>query len=114
VRFRSDSPIPQHRFPLPWAVEETDACFIVKDRGGQKLAYNLGRRSEDKLLPREAVALIFSTPDSDAGRTRQQVERRGDISNDAVDAVLSIIPAKVLAGESPYHRRRVVLLRELH
>jgi hypothetical protein len=25
----------RRRFPLPWAVEETDACFIVRDRGGQ-------------------------------------------------------------------------------
>ena len=27
------------RFPPPWTVEETDACFIVKDRGGLSLAY---------------------------------------------------------------------------
>jgi hypothetical protein len=27
------------RFPPPWSVEETDACFIVKDGSGQKLAY---------------------------------------------------------------------------
>jgi hypothetical protein len=27
------------RFPPPWSVEETDACFIVKDGAGQKLAY---------------------------------------------------------------------------
>ena len=27
------------RFPPPWSVEETDACFIVSDHAGQKLAY---------------------------------------------------------------------------
>jgi hypothetical protein len=27
------------RFPPPWSVEETDACFIVRDHGGQALAY---------------------------------------------------------------------------
>jgi hypothetical protein len=27
------------RFPPPWSVEETDACFIVKDHAGQALAY---------------------------------------------------------------------------
>ena len=26
------------RFPRPWRAEETDACFIVKDRNGQALA----------------------------------------------------------------------------
>jgi len=27
------------RFPPPWSVEELDACFVVKGRDGQKLAY---------------------------------------------------------------------------
>jgi hypothetical protein len=27
------------RFPPPWTVEETDACFIVKDHTGHSLAY---------------------------------------------------------------------------
>jgi hypothetical protein len=27
------------RFPPPWTVEDTDACFIVKDHAGQSLAY---------------------------------------------------------------------------
>jgi hypothetical protein len=32
-------------FPSPWSVEEhNDACFIVKDRNGQKLARPLPRR----------------------------------------------------------------------
>ena len=28
-----------HRFPPPRSIDETDACFIVKDRAGQALAY---------------------------------------------------------------------------
>jgi hypothetical protein len=27
------------RFPPPWSVEETDACFIVRDANGLALAY---------------------------------------------------------------------------
>jgi len=27
------------RFPPPWSVDETGACFIVKDGAGQTLAY---------------------------------------------------------------------------
>jgi hypothetical protein len=43
------------RFPPPWSVEELDACFIVKDSAGQKLAYiyfedEPGRRAAAKLL----------------------------------------------------------------
>jgi hypothetical protein len=28
----------QRRFPPPWSVEELDACFVVRDHNGQKLA----------------------------------------------------------------------------
>jgi hypothetical protein len=27
------------RFPPPWSIEESAACFVVRDRGGQALAY---------------------------------------------------------------------------
>jgi hypothetical protein len=27
------------RFPPPWSVEELEACLIVKDQAGQKLAF---------------------------------------------------------------------------
>jgi len=27
------------RFPPPWSVDELEACFVVKDNAGQKLAY---------------------------------------------------------------------------
>jgi len=46
-------------FPPPWSVEELEACFVVIDRGGQKLAFvyfeeEPGRRSAAKLLANEA------------------------------------------------------------
>jgi hypothetical protein len=27
------------RFPPPWSIEEQSACFVVRDHGGQALAY---------------------------------------------------------------------------
>jgi hypothetical protein len=43
------------RFPPPWSVERSDACFIVRDHGGQALAYvyfeeGQGRRAAAHLL----------------------------------------------------------------
>jgi hypothetical protein len=51
-----DTPMPR-RFPPPWTVEETEACFIVTDHNGQNLAYlyfenEPGRRSAAGLLAR--------------------------------------------------------------
>jgi hypothetical protein len=48
----------QHRFPPPWSIEELDACFVVKDSAGQKLAYvyfedKPGRRSAAKMLTKD-------------------------------------------------------------
>jgi hypothetical protein len=34
----------ERRFPPPWSVEETDACFIVRDANGQALAYTKSHR----------------------------------------------------------------------
>jgi hypothetical protein len=32
--------MPIRRFPPPWSLEElNDACFVVRDHDGQKLAY---------------------------------------------------------------------------
>ncbi len=31
--------MPERRFPPPWTVEELEACFVVRDHNGQKLAY---------------------------------------------------------------------------
>jgi hypothetical protein len=51
----------RRRFPPPWTVEETDACFIVKDHTGHALAYvyfeeEPGRRAAARLLSRDEGA----------------------------------------------------------
>ena len=51
------------RFPPPWTVEETDACFIVKDHAGQSLAYvyfeeELGRQAATRLMTRDEARRI--------------------------------------------------------
>ena len=54
---------PARRFRPPWTAEETDACFIVRDHGGQTLAYvyfeeEPGRRSAAHLLTRDEARRI--------------------------------------------------------
>jgi hypothetical protein len=51
------------RFPPPWSVEEMAACFIVRDRDGQALAYvyyeeEPGRRGAAKLLTKDEARRI--------------------------------------------------------
>ena len=51
------------RFPPPWTVEEQEGCFVVRDHGGQQLAYlyfedEPGRRSAAKLLTRDEARRI--------------------------------------------------------
>jgi hypothetical protein len=51
------------RFPPPWSVEETDACFIVRDANRQALAYvyledEPRRRAAAKLLTRDEARPI--------------------------------------------------------
>jgi hypothetical protein len=51
------------RFPPPWSVEETDACFIVREANGQALAYlyceeEPGRRSAAHLPTRDEARRI--------------------------------------------------------
>ena len=36
---RRQSVTTRRRFPPPWSIEELDACLVVKDNAGQKLAY---------------------------------------------------------------------------
>ena len=56
----------ERRFAPPWTVEELEACFVVKDSAGQKLAYvyfeeEPGRRSSAKLLSKHQAWGISAT-----------------------------------------------------
>ena len=49
----------RRRFPPPWSVVETPACFIVRDRAGQALAHlyyeeSVGRSTANLLTKDEA------------------------------------------------------------
>jgi hypothetical protein len=51
------------RFSPTWSVEELDACYVVRDHDGQRLAYvyfedEPGRRSAAKLLERNEARRI--------------------------------------------------------
>jgi hypothetical protein len=55
--------MPAAAFPPPWSVEEQPAFFVVRDHGGQALAYvyfenEPGRRSAAKLLERDEARRI--------------------------------------------------------
>jgi hypothetical protein len=58
-------PSSPRRFPPPWSVEETPACFIVRDHNEQALAYiyyeeEPGRQSAAKLLTKDEARRIAS------------------------------------------------------
>jgi hypothetical protein len=51
------------RFPPPWTVEDKGACFIVRDRNGQALAYSSyenepGRRTAANLVTHDEARRI--------------------------------------------------------
>jgi endo-1,4-beta-D-glucanase Y len=51
------------RFPQPWSIEETEACYIARDASGQALAYvyfedEPGRRSASHLMTRDEARRI--------------------------------------------------------
>jgi hypothetical protein len=51
------------RFPPPWTVDELDAAFVIRDHGGQALAYvyfedEPGRRDAAKLLTKDEARRI--------------------------------------------------------
>jgi hypothetical protein len=64
--------MPERRFPPPWTVEDTDACFIVRDHNGQARAYvyceeEPGRRSAAHLLTRDEARRIAAKHRQAAG-----------------------------------------------
>src|SRR6266487_5561246 len=48
-------PPAERRFPPPWSVAELDACFIVKDNGGQKLAFVYFENEPGRRAARQAL-----------------------------------------------------------
>ena len=51
------------RFPPPWSIDELEACFVVRDHDGQRLAYvyfedEPGQRSAAKLLTKDEARRI--------------------------------------------------------
>jgi hypothetical protein len=69
------------RFPPPWTVDGLDAAFVVRDHGGQALAYvyyeeEAGRRAAAKLLTkdeaRRIAAKIAKLPDMLLSSRRRQ------------------------------------------
>ena len=55
--------VESRHFPPPWSVEDLSACFVVKDREDQSLAYvyyeeEPGRRSAAKLLTKDEARRI--------------------------------------------------------
>jgi hypothetical protein len=61
----------QRRSPPPWSIEELDACFVIRDRGKQQLAYvyfeDEPGRSAAKLLTKDEARRIAATPGEAAG-----------------------------------------------
>ena len=41
------------RFPPPWTVEETSACFVLRDANGETLAYVYCEEAAAKLLSKD-------------------------------------------------------------
>jgi hypothetical protein len=88
--------MPSRRFPPPWSVDELEACFVVADSAGQKLAYvyfeeDPGRRSAAKLLTKDEATRPIA-PDV---KIKERHVRSGTLSsNDA--CTLRICPKQGL------------------
>ena len=48
----------ERRFPLPWSVEELEACFVLRDANGEVLAYVYCEEAAAKLLSKDEARRI--------------------------------------------------------
>jgi hypothetical protein len=65
--------VPERRFPPPWSVEETCACYIVRDANGHALACaedEPGRRTAAHLLTRDEARRIAANMTARRWRAR--------------------------------------------
>jgi hypothetical protein len=46
------------RFPPPWTVEETSACFVLRDANGEVLAYVYCEEAAAKVLSKDEARRI--------------------------------------------------------
>jgi hypothetical protein len=63
------------RVPPPWTVEESDACFIVKDHAGLSPAYvyfedEPGRRAATSLMTRDEARRVTANTAAEDNRLR--------------------------------------------
>jgi hypothetical protein len=49
------------RFPPPWTVEETSACFVLRDANGETLAYVYCEEAAAKLLSKDEARRIAAS-----------------------------------------------------
>jgi hypothetical protein len=87
----------KRRFPAPWITDETDACFIVRDAGGQALACvyfedEPGRRSAASLLTRNEAWRIAANIAPCCRRCCVVTARRDQL------------PSRTLEGTGRFHR----------
>jgi hypothetical protein len=60
--YLSQLPELTRRFPPPWTVEETDACFIVRDTNGEALALGMHGARRFSRVQRVAEGLRLGLP----------------------------------------------------
>jgi hypothetical protein len=56
------------RFPRPWSVEETAACFVVIDGAGQGSAYRSGRSAHWVKVKNPKAPAVTREAEEDWGR----------------------------------------------
>jgi hypothetical protein len=56
------------RFPPPWSVEDTAACFIVRDQHGQALAYVYFEDEQVAVMTRDQPRRVKHEPRCNLGR----------------------------------------------